>query len=76
MRIGRSIALRLVALLIGTAALLTVAVTVFAYSGREHREAVTSMAREFFVLVERASRVKREPIKTFVSPTPEGGMIP
>jgi hypothetical protein len=62
-------------LLIGTAALLTVVVTAFAYSGHEHREAVTSMAREFFVLVERASRVKREPIKAFVSPTPEGGMI-
>ena len=75
MRIGRSVALPLVALLIGTAALLTVVVTVFAYSGHEHREAVTSMAREFFVLVERASRVKREPIKAFASPTPEGGMI-
>ena len=76
MRTGRDIALRLVALLIGTAALLTVVVTAFAYSGHEHREAVTSMAREFFVLVERASRVKREPIKAFVSPTPEGEMIP
>ena len=75
MRIGRDIVLRLVALLIGMASLLTVVVTVFAYSGREPREAVTSMAREFFVLVERASRVKREPIKAFVSPTPEGGMI-
>ena len=75
MRTGRDIALRLVALLIGTAALLTVVVTVFAYIGQEHREAVTSMAREFFLLVERAARAKREPIKAFVSPTPEGGVI-
>ena len=75
MRIGRDIALRLFASLIGVAALLTVGVTAFIYSGQEHREAVTSIAREFFVRVERASRLKRVPAKACTSPTLEGGVI-
>jgi hypothetical protein len=75
MRQGRSIALRLVGGLIGVAAALTVGVTVFVYSGQEHCEAVTSAAREFFVFVERGSRVRRAPVSALASPTPEGGII-
>jgi hypothetical protein len=75
MRIGRDIALRLFASLIGMAALLTVGVTAFVYSGPEHREAVTSIAREFFQLVEKASRAKSPLVKASPSPTHEGGTI-
>ena len=75
MKIGRHILLRLIGWPIGVAAALTVGVTVFVYSGHEHCEAVTSAAREFFVFVERASRVRRAPVSALVSPTPEGGVI-
>ena len=75
MRQGRSIALRLIGGLIGMAAALTLGTAAFVYSGQEQREAVTSIAREFFVFVERASRVRRPPISALTSPTPEGGVI-
>jgi hypothetical protein len=75
MKIGRHIVPRLIGWLIGVAAALTVGVTVFVYSGQEHCEAVTSVAREFFVFVERGSRVRRAPVSALASPTPEGGVI-
>ena len=75
MRLGRSIALQLVASLLGTAALLTIGVTAFVYSGEEHRAAVTSIAREFFVSLEKASRAKSPIVNATPSPTPEGGII-
>ena len=75
MKIRRHIVLRLVGGLIGMAAVLTVGITVFVYSGREHLEAVTSIAREFFAVVERAARTKRAPESALASPTPEGGAI-
>jgi hypothetical protein len=75
MKIGRHIAQRLIGWLIGAAAALTVGVTVFVYTGHEHCEAVTSIAREFFVFMERASRVRPAPVSALVSPTPEGGVI-
>ena len=71
MRLGRSIAPRIVASLIGIAALLTVGITAFIYTGDEHREAVTSFARQFFGLMERASRARRAPVSTLASPTPK-----
>ena len=75
MKIGRHIVPRLIGWLFGVAAALTVGVTVFVYTGQEHREAVTSIAREFFVFVERASRERHVPVSALVSPTPEGGVI-
>ena len=66
---------RLFAWLILMAAVLTVGIAAFVYSGQEHREAVQGIAREFFVLVERASRVRRAPVSAAASPTPEGGII-
>lgn len=75
MRAMRHMLARLIAWLIGVAAVLAVAVTAFVYSGQEHREAVTSVAREFFVFVERGSRVRRAPVSALASPTPEGGVI-
>jgi len=75
MRQGRSIALRLIGGLIGMAAALTLGTAAFVYSGQEQREAVTSIAREFFVFVERGSRVRRAPVSALASPTPEGGVI-
>lgn len=75
MRIGRHILPRLIGWLVGVAAALTVGVTGFVYSGHERCEAATSAAREFFVFVERASRVRRAPASALASPTPEGGII-
>jgi len=75
MRAMRHMLARLIAWLIGVAAVLAVAVTAFVYSGQEHREAVTSVAREFFVFVERGSRVRRAPVSALASPTPGGGVI-
>jgi hypothetical protein len=72
MKIGRHILPQLIGWLIGVAAALTVGVTVFVYSGQEHCEAVTSAAREFFVFLERASRVRRAAVSAPASPTPEG----
>ena len=75
MKIGRHIVPRLIGWLIGVAAALTVGVTVFVYSGQEHREAVTSVAREFFVFVEKASRAKSPFVNASSSPTQERGII-
>jgi hypothetical protein len=75
MRLGRSNALRLIASLIGVAAFLTVGMTAFVYSGQERREAVTSVAREFFGLMEKASRAKSPLANASSSPTQEGGTI-
>jgi hypothetical protein len=75
MRLGRDIALRVIGLLVSMAAVLTVGITAFVYTGKEHREAVKSIAREFFVLVEKSSRVRRGPVSGSSSPTPEGGII-
>jgi hypothetical protein len=75
MKPTRYIVLRLIGGLTGMAAALTVGTAAFVYSGQEHRETVTSIARGFFVLVERASHVKRAPVSALASPTPEGGTI-
>ena len=66
---------RLIGCLIGAAAVLTIAVAAFVYTGDEHREAVTAIARQFFVSVEKASRVRRPAVKLPASPAPEGGII-
>ena len=75
MRLARSIALRLIGGLIGIAAVLTLGTAVFVYSGQEHREAVASVARQFFVLMEKDSRAKSPIVNASPSPTQEGGMI-
>jgi hypothetical protein len=75
MRRGRSIALRLVGGLVGIAAVLTLGTVAFVYSGHEHREAVTSIAREFFGLMEKDSRAKSPIVNASPSPAREGGMI-
>jgi hypothetical protein len=75
MRITRYIVPRLIGWLIIIAAIVTVGIAAFVYSGREHREAVQGIARQFFVLMEKASRVRRLPLNASTSPTPEGGVI-
>jgi hypothetical protein len=75
MKPARYIVLRLLGGLIGIAAVLSLGTAAFVYSGDEHREAVASLAHDFFVLVERASRGKRAPVTALASPTPEGGVI-
>ena len=75
MKPARYIVLRLLGGLISMAAALALGITAFVYTGQEHRETVTLIARDFFVLVERASRVRRAPVGSLASPTPEGGVI-
>ena len=77
MKRATSIVPRLFAWLILMATVLTVGIAAFVYSGQERREAVQGIAREFFVLVERASRVRRAPANALANPTttPEGGVI-
>ena len=75
MRPGRSIALRLIGWLVSMTAVLTLGTAAFVYSGDQHREAVTCVAREFFVLLEKASRAKGPLVSARPSPTPEGGAI-
>ena len=75
MKPARYIVLRLIGGLIGIAAVLTLGTAAFVYSGDQHREAVTSIARKFFVLVEKASRTKSPLVNASQSPTPEGGVI-
>jgi hypothetical protein len=75
MKAGKYFVRRLSGCLIGVAAVLTIGVTAFVYSGQEHREAMQGIARELFVFLERASRVRRAPVSTLASPTPEGGII-
>ena len=75
MRQGRSIAMRLIGWLLGMAAVLTVGITAFVYSGHERREVATSVARQFFALMEKASRVRHGPVRALATPTPEGGII-
>jgi hypothetical protein len=66
---------RVICSLIAMSAVTAVVVTAAAYSGDEHREAVTAITRQFFVLVEKASRVPRSPVNASASPTPEGTVI-
>jgi len=77
MRVMNHIVARVICSLMAMTALTAVVVTVVVYTGDEHREAVTSIAREFFELVERASRTSRAAPGTLVNPTstPEGGVI-
>jgi hypothetical protein len=75
MKAGKQIVPRLIGWLIGVASVLTIGITAFVYTGDEHREAVKSIARGFFVLVEKVSREKRAPVSALASPTPEGGVI-
>jgi hypothetical protein len=74
-KIGRYLVPRLIGWLVGIAAVLTVGITAFVYSGDQHREAVTAIARGFFVLVEKASRSKTPLVNASPTPTQEGGTI-
>jgi hypothetical protein len=76
MKSGKQIIPRLFGWLIVMAAVLAVGIAAFVYTGPEHREAAKGLAREFFLRVEKASRVKRVPVSVLTSPTPEGGTIP
>jgi hypothetical protein len=77
MRVINHLVARAICWLIAMAAVTAVGVTLVVYSGPEHREAMQGIAREFFVLVERASRVRHLPANASVSPTPApgGGVI-
>jgi hypothetical protein len=68
---------RAICSLIAMAAVTAVGVTVVVYTGDEHREAVTSIAREFFALMDRVSRTRRSATGALANPTatPEGGLI-
>ena len=75
MKPARYTVLRLIGGLIGIAAVLTLGTAAFVYSGDQHRDAVTSIAREFFVSLEKASRAKSPLVNATPSPTPQGGTI-
>ena len=75
MSVVRHLLTRTIGWLVVIAAVTAVGITALVYSGADHREAVKSIARDFFVLMERASRVRRAPVSASASPTPEGGMI-
>jgi hypothetical protein len=74
-KIGRYIVPRLIGWLIGVAVALTLGTAALVYSGQEHREAVTSIAREFFILMEKDSRAKSPTVNASPTPMPEEGII-
>jgi len=75
MRVMNHIVARVICSLIAMTAVTAVVVTAVVYSGDKHREAVTAITRQFFVLVEEASRVRCSPVSASASPRPEGGII-
>ena len=66
---------RVICWLIVIAAVTAIGITALIYSGSDPRDAVTSIAREFFVRVESASRARPAPVSAPASPAPEGGII-
>jgi hypothetical protein len=75
MRVTNHIVAQVFCLLIAMAAVTAIGVTALVFTGDEHRETVTAIARQFFVLVEKASRARRSPVNASTSPKPEGGTI-
>ena len=75
MRVMNHIVARLICSLVAMATVTAIGVTAVVYTGDAHREAVTAIARQFFVLLETSSRVRRSPVNASTSPTPDGGII-
>jgi len=75
MKVTKYVLPRVSCWLIVFAAVTAIGITALVYSGPDHRDAVTSVAREFFVRVERASRARPAPVSAPASPAPEGGII-
>jgi hypothetical protein len=75
MKVTKYVLPRVICWLIVIAAVTAIGITALVYSGSDDRDAVTSVAREFFVRVERASRARPAPVSAPASPAPEGGII-
>jgi hypothetical protein len=60
--------------MIAVPAIATLGIAAFVYSGPGNREAMTGIAREFFVSVEKASRAKRHVATGSSSPASERGV--
>ena len=66
---------RLTGWMIAVPAIATLGIAAFVYSGPGNREAMTAIAREFFVSVEKASRAKHPAATGSSSPATERGVI-
>jgi hypothetical protein len=75
MIIQRNLFLRISALVIASIGALTIAVTAFTYSGAANREAVSGVARAFFVQIWKGSQNRSATSMALPSATPEGGII-
>jgi hypothetical protein len=75
MRMKGKIFLRIAASLVVSTAALCVAVAAMVYSGPRNREAVSAVAREFFVRMWKTSQRRSATSIALPSATPEGGII-
>jgi hypothetical protein len=75
MKTNRRIFLRTSAWLVALVGALTIAVTALTYSGRAHREAVSAVAREFFVQMWKGSQARSAASIALPSATPDGRII-
>jgi hypothetical protein len=75
MKVAKQIVLRIAAWLIASILALSIAVTVMTYSGTRNREAVSAVAREFFVQMWKGSRARSAASMALPSATPEGRII-
>jgi hypothetical protein len=75
MKTNRRIFLRTSAWLVALVGALTIAVTALTYSGRAHREAVSAVARAFFVQMWKGSQARSATTIVLPSATPEGRII-
>ncbi|MGA7127593.1 MAG: hypothetical protein WBZ19_14880 [Chthoniobacterales bacterium] len=73
--IQRNLFLRISALIIASIGVLTIAVTALVYSGPPNREAVSAVARAFFVQMWKGSQNRSATTIALPSTTPEGRLI-
>jgi hypothetical protein len=75
MRMKGKIFLRIAASLVVSTGALSIAVAAMVYSGPRNREAVSAVAREFFVRMWKGSQRRSATSIALPSATPEGGII-
>ena len=75
MKVERQIVLRISAWLVASILTLSIAVAVMMYSGTRNREAVSAVAREFFVQMWKGSQARSAASIALSSATPEGRII-
>ena len=75
MRVTRYIVPQIAAWLLALSGVATIGIAVMVYSGPEHRETATEIAREFFHWVWRGSRSRQAGVSAAPSPAAEGGVI-